>query len=188
MYHLVMAMRDLLSIAGQQQGFFRADQALSAGLSRRELGWAKHKGTIDSIRYGLYRFAHFPATPLDDLYEIQALAPDGTFSHETALGLHGLSDLLPRTTHLSIPPASGFKPRPGLTVHHTRIDSAERQLRDGLWITTVARTLRDCARAGVDPDQLAGAARDALRRGVLAPSDVAALRSRYPFSEMADGR
>ena len=180
-----MTRQELLQLAAIQQGYFRTQQALAAGWTRRELNWAKTTGRIESIRYGLYRFAHFPPTPSDELNEIQTMAPHGTFSHETALQLYGLTDLLPRTTHLTMPPGSGFKPRPGLTIHHRRMATRERVLRDGLWLTSLPRTLLDTARAGVDPDQLLDAARGALARALLSPEDLQRLRSRYPYSVLS---
>jgi predicted transcriptional regulator of viral defense system len=178
--------RKLLHLAAQQQGFFRTDQALALEISRRALAWSKQEGLIDSICYGLYRFAHFPGTALDELYEIQTLAPEGTFSHETALQLYGLTDLLPRTIHFSLPPESGFKSRPGITIHHTQISQKERQIRDGLWVTSLPRTLRDGARSGIDPEQMLNAAQDALDRGMFKPSDLDALRTLYPYSILAN--
>jgi len=177
-------MEQLAKIAAEQQGYFRTAQALEAGVTRRQLYWADRTATVENIRYGLYRFAHFPSTPFDELHEIQTLTPVATFSHETALQIYGLSSVLPRTIHVTVPPTSGCKPRPGLTLHHASIAADDRKLRDGMWVTSVARTLRDTARAGVDPDQLLEAARDAQRRGMLASDDLDRLRSRYPFSSL----
>ena len=181
-YHWVMAKQDLYQIAALQQGYFRTRQALDAGWSRAALNTATNAGEIDNIGYGLYRFAHYPATSQDELHEIQTLAPDGTFSHETALTLFGLSDLLPRTTHFTIPPGSGFKPRPGLTIHHMRLAPDERVLREGLWLTSPLRTFIDAARAGSDPDQLLAAARKALGAAILSPASVARLAKQYPYT------
>ena len=181
-YHRVMAKQDLYQIAALQQGYFRTRQALDAGWSRAALNTAANAGEIDNIGYGLYRFAHYPATSQDELHEIQTLAPDGTFSHETALTLFGLSDLLPRTTHFTIPPGSGFKPRPGLTIHHMRLAPDERVLREGLWLTSPLRTFIDAARAGSDPDQLLAAARQALDAAILSPASVARLAKQYPYT------
>ena len=181
-YHWVMAKQDLYQIAALQQGYFRTRQALDAGWSRAALNTATNAGEIDNIGYGLYRFAHYPATSQDELHEIQTLAPDGTFSHETALTLFGLSDLLPRTTHFTIPPGSGFKPRPGLTIHHMRLAPDERVLREGLWLTSPLRTFIDAARAGSDPDQLLAAARQALDAAILSPASVARLDKQYPYT------
>ena len=181
-YHWVMAKQDLYQIAALQQGYFRTRQALDAGWSRAALNTATNAGEIDNIGYGLYRFAHYPATSQDELHEIQTLAPDGTFSHETALTLFGLSDLLPRTTHFTIPPGSGFKPRPGFTIHHMRLAPDERVLREGLWLTSPLRTFIDAARAGSDPDQLLAAARQALDAAILSPASVARLAKQYPYT------
>jgi predicted transcriptional regulator of viral defense system len=177
-----MARSDLLQIAAAQQGYFRTRQALEAGWTRRALNWAAHNGEIEPMRYGLYRFAHYPATPRDELHELQTIAPEGTFSHETALMLWGLSDLLPRTTHFTVPLGSGFKPRLGITVHHRALAAGERTLRDGLWITSLPRTLFDSARAGADPEQMLAAAREARERALLGPDALAAIAGQYPFT------
>jgi hypothetical protein len=177
-----MSRQDLYQIGAHQHGYFRTGQALDAGWSRAALNTATNAGEIKNIAYGLYRFNHYPATPQDELYEIQTLAPDGTFSHETALTLFGLSDLLPRTTHFTIPPGSGFKPRPGLTIHHMRMASDERVLRDGLWLSSPLRTFIDAARAGSDPDQLLAAARQARDAAILSPASVARLAKAYPYT------
>ncbi len=181
-YYSVMPKTDILKAAALQQGYFRTQQAIEAGWTRRALNWAASTGEIEKIRYGLYRFAHFPNTPNDELYELQTLAPAGTFSHETALTLFGLSDLLPRTTHFTVPPGSGFKPRPGVTIHHQALAADERVLRDGLWLTSLPRTLLDAARSGVDPDQLLAAAREARDRAMLLPDELARIASTYPYT------
>jgi predicted transcriptional regulator of viral defense system len=177
----------LRQIAGFQRGYFRTSQALETGWTRSALLNAVAVGEIENLVYGLYRFAHYPTTPMDEMYETQTLAPEGTFSHETALALFGLSDILPRMTHLTIPPTSGFKPRPGLTVHHARLDENERVLRDGLWLTSVLRSLIDAAKAGIDPDQLIAAAKESLNLGLLSPDDLPMLSKRYPYT-MIEGR
>lgn len=177
-----MSKADLLQAAAIQQGYFRTQQAIQAGWTRRALNWAASAGEIEKIRYGLYRFAHFPNTPNDELYELQTLAPAGTFSHETALTLFGLSDLLPRTTHLTIPPGSGFKPRPGVTIHHQALTADERSQRDGLWLTSLPRTLLDAARSGADPDQLLAAAREARDRAILSADGLTRIASTYPYT------
>lgn len=182
MYHSVMSKLDLLKTAALQQGYFRTQQAIEAGWTRRALSWAASTGEIEKIRYGLYRFAQFPSTPGDELYELQALAPTGTFSHETALTLFGLSDILPRTTHFTVPPGSGFKPRPGVTIHHQALAPDERVLRDGLWLTSLPRTLLEAARSGVDPDQLLAAAREARDRALLSPDRLAGIASTWPYT------
>ncbi len=177
-----MSRSNLFQVAAAQQGFFRTRQALDAGWTRRAINWAAHKGEIEPVHYGLYRFAHFPATPQDELHELQTTVPEGTFSHETALILWGLSDLLPRTTHFTVPKESGFKRRPGITIHRRALAAGERILRDGLWLTSLARTLLDSARAGTDPEQLLAAGNEARERAMLGPHELTALMAHYPFT------
>ena len=113
---------------------------------------------------------------------MQAIAPGATFSHETALQLYGLSDVLPTTIHLTVAPESGLKPRPGVTIHRSRMESDDRILRDDLWLTSLRRTLADCARIGTDAEQLLAALAEGRDRGMLTPDDLLDLTPLYPFS------
>ena len=174
--------RTIRELASTQAGYFRTDQALVSGLSRGAVHHAVETGEIERIRYGLYRFAHFPPTPNDELHELQLLEPRGTFSHETALTQYGLTDLLPRAIHFSVPLRTGFRPRPGVTIHHFQLGPKDRVLRDGLWLTSLPRTFRDAARSGVDPDQLIEAAREAEQRAMISREDLRALASTYPYA------
>src|SRR5689334_19936502 len=130
-----MSERELLELAGQQHGFFTTAQASAAGISRRALVGRLHRGLVERERHGVYRLPQYPPTPRDELYAIQAAAPSATFSHDTALEIYGLSDVLPRTIHLTMAPTSGLKPRPGITIHRSRIAPGDRVLRDDLWLT-----------------------------------------------------
>ena len=112
----------------------------------------------------------------------EALAPFGTFSHETALNLLGLSDIIPSTIHFTIPEPSRLGSRPGIRLHRSRHKAdRDRSLRDGLWISTARRALFDSARIGSDPDQLIGAAREAKERAMLTTDDIAKLREHRLF-------
>jgi hypothetical protein len=182
-----MSMAALRRTASDQRGFFRTDQALAAGVTRRALITAQRHGEIVGIRYGLYRFSDHPPTALDALHEIGASIPTGTLSHETALELHGLSDAAPGATHVTVPVASGVKPRPGLVVHRSSLAASDRQRRSGLWVTSPARTIRDCAKAGVDPPQLQAAFRDATERGMISAEAAESIRGTYPYLELPEG-
>lgn len=174
---------DLLTAAAAQHGYFTTEQAAEHGLSRRALTWRAEHGSAERIAHGLYRLPHWPAGPDDDLYALQALAPFGTFSHDTALTLLGLSDIIPSTIHFTIPETSRLRPRPGITLHRSRHGAiSDRNLRDGLWVSTARRALLDAAREGADPDQLLSAARGARERAMLTSNDLAELRRHAPFA------
>lgn len=177
-----MPIESVRAIAGMQQGFFTTAQAAEQGVSRRALAGMARRGSLQGIGYGLYRLDHWPIGPLDDLHALQTRAPFGTFSHETALNLLGLSDLNPDTLHFTIPETARLAPRPGIRLHRSRHRAAEdRVLRDGLWVSTPVRALLDSARSGADPDQLIEAARDAKARAMLTVEEIARLRQHTPF-------
>lgn len=176
-----MSQAELLALAGSQHGYFTTAQAEAAGISRRALLGRHRKGLLEHAAFGLYRLPQFPPGPLDELYALQAIAPTATLSHETALQLFGLSDVLPRTIHLTVAPPSGLKPRPGVTIHRSRLEPGDRILRDDLWLTTLRRTLADCARIGTDAEQLLAARAEGHQRGFLTRDDLARLARHYPF-------
>jgi predicted transcriptional regulator of viral defense system len=55
-------------------------------------------------------------------------------------------------------------------------------LRDGVWVTSLARTLADCARGGTDADPLMTALAEGRERAMLTADDLARLRRLYPFT------
>jgi predicted transcriptional regulator of viral defense system len=178
-----MSWEDLLATAAAQHGYFTTEQAAEHGISRRALTWRAQQGSAERIAHGLYRLPHWPPDPSDELFGLQALAPFGTFSHDTALTLLGLTDIIPSTIHFTIPETSRLRSRPGITFHRSRhAATTDRTLRDGLWVSTARRALLDAARVGADPDQLISAARDARERAMLTPADLAELRHQAPFA------
>lgn len=173
---------DLLQLAAAQHGYFSTAQAAAAGISRRALVDRVRRRVIERAAHGVYRLAGAPATQLDSFYAFSVEAPSATFSHDTALEMYGVSDILPRTVHVTVPPGSGLKPRPGYTIHRSVISPSERVLRDGIWVTSLARTLADCARSGTDPEQLVAALTEGRERAMLTPDDITRLRRLYPFT------
>lgn len=174
---------DLLQLAAAQHGYFSTAQAAAAaGISRRALVDRVRRGVIERAAHGVYRLTGTPATELDSFYAFSVEAPSATFSHDTALELYGVSDVLPRTLHVTVPPGSGLKPRPGYTIHRSVISPSERVLRDGIWVTSLARTLADCAKSGTDAEQLVAALSEGRERAMLTPDDITRLRRLYPFT------
>src|SRR6266487_1519988 len=119
-----MSRDDLLATAATQHGYFTTAQAAEHGISRRALTWWAQHGSADRVGHGLYRLPHWPIDPSDGLYALQAMAPFGTFSHDTALTLLGLSDIIPSTIHFTIPETSRLRSRPGVTLHRSRHGAA----------------------------------------------------------------
>lgn len=175
---------DLLELAGQQHGYFTTTQAKVAGVSRRALAGRHRKGLIARESHGVYRLVQYPPTPRDELYTLQVSVRGATFSHNTALEIYGLSDVLSTTIHLTIPPSSGLKPRQGVTIHRSNLHPLDRVLRDDIWLTSLPRTLLDCARLGTDAEQLIAALQAGRERGLLGEDALARLSSTYPFQNV----
>jgi len=171
----------LFEIGAAQEGLFTARQAAEAGYSPQLLAHHLGAGRMSRVRRGVYRIVHFPAGDHEDLTAIWLWSDrEGVFSHQTALALHDLSDVLPAQVHLTLP--EGWRKRrlrvpDGVVVHHGEIAESERRWFGPVPATPPRRTLEDCAAARLSPELLRGAALDALARGLVARSELAAVEA-----------
>ncbi len=94
-------------------------------------------------------------------------------SHQSALALLDLSDVIPDAVHLLLGRRHRGVRRPAGVVIHTRPDEEEVDTvwREGLPLTAPARTLVDVA-GEVQPEQLEMALRQALGRGLLTAREL----------------
>lgn len=102
----------------------------------------------------------------------------GVFSHETALSLHGLSDVLPVAADMTLPAdwrRRRLKAPEGLVLHFADVPEGQRTSFGPVPLTLVLRTLNDCAEAHVEDLWLAQGVREALARGPLGREEVALL-------------
>lgn len=100
------------------------------------------------MRRGVYRIAHFPVADHEDLAALWLWGEQaGVFSHETALALHDLSDVLPAKVHMTVPGSWDERrlrvPR-GLVLHFTDLADREWEWLEAVAITRPGRTLFDC--------------------------------------------
>ena len=121
------------------------------------------------------------------------LSPDVVFSHQSAALIHGLWQLhLPEATHVTQPSKPSGRRTPRVVRHSGALDDSEVTTVNGLRVTTIQRTIVDCARllhpreglviadggmrALVRPDRTARAGDDA-RIAVLRESLMASVGS-----------
>ena len=108
-------------------------------------------------------------------------------SNEKVLALHDLSDVLPAKTRVSLPTVASSRRRlapVGVVVHYADVPTTDRTWVATVPATTARRTLIDCAVAGVAPDFLEQAAEQAVRRGLIARTDLTEVeRALHPFTE-----
>jgi predicted transcriptional regulator of viral defense system len=167
----------LFETAAGQEGLFTTEQAAEAGYSPQLLVHHIRRGRVIRVRRGIYRIVHFPAGEHEDLIEVWLWSRRaGVFSHQTALALHELSDALPARLHLTVP--SEWRQRrlrvpAGVVLHHAGVAAAERSWLGAIPLTSVRRTLEDCARTGLSPELLRQAAQQALVRGLVRRDELA---------------
>ena len=158
--------RHLYEIAEQQAGYFTAAQAQAVGFSLPLLSYHTKAGRFDRIRRGIYRFVQFPGSPYEDLFVAWLrTGPDSVISHESALAVYELSDVLPGEVHVIVPRTASRR-RKGIRLHTNRLGTDEVTQRAGLPITTVARTIADVIVSGLAQEQVGQAIQEALRRGL----------------------
>lgn len=133
---------------------------------------------------GVYRLRDFPSSEHEEVVAAWlALGREqAVVSHESALDLFGLSDVVPNAVHLTVPRRQRYLSAPeGVRLHTVDppLDTNEVVERDGVRVTAPARTIVDAAESGVGPEQVEKAIREALRRGLTTQEQLlAAARAR----------
>ena len=172
---------NLFTIASDQHGFFTTKQAEAAGFQRQSHYY--HVQTGDWIREhrGIYRLAHFPSAERPDLIRFWLWSrnredvPQGVYSHETALSLHELSDMMPAKLHMTVPKTfRRMAPTPrAIVLHRGNLDPADIEMLNGVPVTTPFRTVLDLLRERrVSQDVLVQALREALHRGTITQRSI----------------
>ncbi|HUS79805.1 MAG TPA: type IV toxin-antitoxin system AbiEi family antitoxin domain-containing protein [Armatimonadota bacterium] len=158
----------LNAVAEQQGGYFSATQACAAGYQSSQLAYHVCAGRYRRVRWGVYRLAQFPTTPYEDLFAAWLeVGPHSIVSHDSALVVYDLSDVLPAAVHLIVPRGASRRRRPGLRLHTNLLKPEDVTNVMGLPITTVARTITDVAIGGLSEEMVSQAAREAVRRGLV---------------------
>lgn len=170
----------LYRLAEEQGGYFSAEQAKAHGFSRSLLAHHARRGSrFERVGHGLYRIRLFPSSPHEHIVAAwMAVGPEvAVVSHESALELYGLSDVLPALVHLTVPRNHRWQKAPrGVKLHTTSRALEGRDVRrwEGVRTTAPERTLLDVAEAGIDPDQLRLAIAQALERGLISRASLEA--------------
>jgi predicted transcriptional regulator of viral defense system len=169
----------LYETASAQEGLFTTAQAAEAGYSLPLIAHHIGAGKMKRVRRGIYRLVHFPHGEQEDLVALWLWSGRvAVFSHQTALAQHGLSDVLPARTHLTLPTSWSrrrLRVPAGAVLHFSDVEASDRTWVGVVPVTTPRRTLVDCAASHLAPDLLAQAARQAVARGIVSRQDVGQL-------------
>lgn len=164
----------LYRIAESQAGYFTAQQALDAGMDRSTLlHHARPGGRYERVRRGLYRLRHFPSSPHEHVVAAWLPLPEpAVVSHESALELYDLSDVIPNAVHITLPRSKrGQRGRPGVRFHTVENPPGTDDTRRlaGVVVTSPERTIVDALETGTQMEQIELAVSQALQRGLTTP-------------------
>ena len=178
------AARRLYETAGSQQGFFTTKQAIRAGIAEKTHTYHIKVGNWIREHRGIYRLAGFPTTERPDLMlwylwsQNRQEVPEGTYSHDTALSLHELSDIMPSKLHMTVPKHFRRNSRiPEILVLH-RADLSDGDIQDmhGVRATRPLRTILDLLQSGhIDQNLIRQAIDEAMRRGLITKKQIDSL-------------
>lgn len=163
----------LFQTASAQAGYFTTEQAAAAGFSSALLTHHTKTGRFLRAARGLYRLRDYPSEQGEEIVAAWLRqAPGAVVSHESSLELLGLSDVIADQVHLTVSrERRRLVPQAGVAIHTTTHPLGDGDLisRQGVRLTAPARTIVDVAAAGMAPDQVLAAVRQALRRGLTTP-------------------
>ena len=165
----------LFQIASGQMGHFTSDQAHDVGVSRSLLHHHTRSGRFERVHRGVYRFRDFPSTPREEVTAAWlAVGKDASVvSHESALDLLDLTDIIPYRIDLTIPRSRRYLRAPkDVTLHTTTrpISPNGTTIREGIRITNATRTIVDVTESGLSEEHVQRAVDEALHIGLSAPN------------------
>ncbi|HEY3762227.1 MAG TPA: type IV toxin-antitoxin system AbiEi family antitoxin domain-containing protein [Verrucomicrobiae bacterium] len=185
----------LFEIAEGQQGYFTAKQASDAGY---QLGSQAHhvkSGNWVRVERGIYRLARFPQSAEEQLviYSLWSRnrggEPEGVYSHQTALGIHELSDVNPAKLHMTVPTSfrRNAKTPKILVLHLASLDGKDLEQWQGFAVTRPLRSIADLAAAeSVSRDIVEQALTEGRQRGLISVREVAELRRKGSLPKWFD--
>jgi very-short-patch-repair endonuclease len=137
----------IVDLVARQQGVVTHAQLAEIGVGRRTLDRWLASGRLRTVHRDVYGFGPQPLAKRGNwLAAVLAMGPGAFLSHESAAALWGLAGDRPKI-HVNAPRGRQVRPgrRSGIKVHRCKFAAAEVTVRDGVPVSTVARTLFDLA-------------------------------------------
>ncbi len=162
----------LYEIAENQAGYFTASQAREVGFSWERLSSNAKKGLFLRTARGVYRLVRFPGSAYEDLFVAWLrTGRKAVISHESALAVYDLTDVLPSEIHVIVPQTVSRR-RKGIRQHTNQLAPDEITRREGLPVTTVARTIADVSISGLAEEQVQQAIQESIQRGLTSQDEL----------------
>jgi len=136
--------RQLATLATRQHGVISRAQLLEAGISAKAIEHRLERGRLHPLHQGVYLLGHRRTNRRGYwLAAVLACGRGALLSHESAAALWGLIGARGGAIHLTS--SHGRAGRPGIALHKGRLHAEDRAKRDGIPVTSVARTIFDLA-------------------------------------------
>ena len=160
-----MARDELWEIAESQHGFVTALQAAEASVSTQAVQMLVHRGTLQRVAHGVYRFPKYPVGEHDQkmLAVLWTRVPEAALSHESALDAYGISDINPNRIHVTVGKRRRFRRAGGedYVIHYEDLDARQIGWWNEIPTVTAPTAIAQCIAAGT-PTYLV---RQAIERG-----------------------
>lgn len=170
---------ELFGLASGQAGYFTAAQAHTCGYGWPLLSYHTGTGRFIRVRRGIYRLRDYPSSPNEDVMAawLGAGKERSVVSHESAIALLGLSDVVPNAIHILVPRSRrGLRADPPISLHTTihPLLPGDVVVREGIRLTAPLRTILDVAETGTASEQVLMAIEQARRRGWITAGELRA--------------
>lgn len=169
--------KELIELAISQGGYFTAKQALKFGYSYRAQNYyVEAKQWLKEDR-ALYRFSFLPFSKEDELIKAYFWSrdkkdiPQAVISHESALSIHEIGEIIPNKINLTVPKSFRKKTPRKYLIHKTDLGNKEVEKRDSFKVTNVVKTIIDVTES-VDPEQLRKIVEDANKKGLVSQQEI----------------
>jgi predicted transcriptional regulator of viral defense system len=171
----------LFDVADRQQGYFTTSQAEECGYHRSHFHRFLNSGEwVKEIR-GIYRLSRYPVQDRSELVlwtlwsRNKQGVPQGVWSHETALDIYEITDVMPAKMHMTVP--KNFRqnqPIPEvLVLHYDDLFNEEVEERQGYCVTKPVKTLIDVTiDQSVSEDQIELGINQALKQGLIFKCEI----------------
>lgn len=164
----------LYMVAASQMGHVTARQARTCGMASNLIAYHVSTGRLMRVHRGVYRLRDYPSSPREEVMAAWLAAGPhrAVISHESALDILGLGDLIPDRVHLMVPRSVRNLPRlHGIRFHTSSKPPQPKDVltREGMRVTAPSRTVLDLAQAGIAPDHLESVVREGIAKGILLP-------------------
>jgi very-short-patch-repair endonuclease len=131
-------------LARRQHGVVSRQQLMRLGLGRRAIGHRIERGRLHQLHRGIYAVGHpKPSREGRWLAAVLAGGPEAVLSRHSAAALWGIRPT--SRTRIDVSRPSGGRSTAKIRFHRSSVLPDERTVKDGIPVTTVARTLFDLA-------------------------------------------